>query len=94
MRNNKNMSPIEYLIVRDGDLALDCFKYLFEHTKAGVDRKHKEGLTLLHQAAIFSHVGICRYLIGKGENVNEGDKSGRYCFLSISFFSQKSVVLI
>ena len=83
MRNKKNMSPIEHLIVRDGDSALDCFKYLFEHTKAGVDRKHKEGLTLLHQAAIFGHVGICRYLIGKGENVNEGDKSGRYCFALI-----------
>ena len=83
MRNKKNTSPIENLIVRHGDSALDCFKYLFEHTKASVDRKHKEGLTLLHQAAIFGHVGICRYLIGKEENVNEGDKSGRYCFILI-----------
>ena len=83
MRNKKNMSPIENLIVRHGDSALDCFKYLFEHTKASVDRKHKEGLTLLHQAAIFGHVAICRYLIGKEENVNEGDKSGRYCFILI-----------
>ena len=76
-RNDQYMSPIEHLIVKTGDDAIDCIKYLYEETKAGQDQERKEGLTLLHQAAIFGNVNICQYLLERGVDVNEGDNSGR-----------------
>ena len=50
---------------------LDVLKYFIEELHFDVNKKDKEGLTLLHWGAYFGHLNVVKYLVSKGAIWNE-----------------------